>query len=216
MRSLLQQLENNEAVLLMYLAGELPPEDRAEVEQLLSVDAGLRRELDSLRAAETFMTLAMSTADGFAMPPVTEAARQSAAVRRVSRAMVRSRLEREHASVLPEPQTATRAFRLPGWTYPFAAAAAIVIAWVAYWGFSSNTGPGHQKTYVEDVPSLPQIDGSDDGTSSPLASGSASDDPGRRGAASFPSLAVEEGDRSFLAISAGSYDVSSMFQPEPQ
>jgi hypothetical protein len=215
MRSLLHQLENNEAVLLMYLAGELPAEDRAEVEQLLSVDAGLRRELDSLRTAETFMTLAMSTADGFAMPAVTEAARQSAAVRRVSRAMVRSRLEREHESVLPEVQTPTRTFRLPGWTYPFAAAAAIVFAWVGYWGFS-NTGSGPQKMYVDDVPSLPQIDGSDDGSSFPLASGPGSEDPARRSVASLPSLGVEEGDRDLLAISAGSYDVSSLFQPEPQ
>ena len=35
MSNLLQQLENNEAILLMYLAGELPEPDRVEVEQML-------------------------------------------------------------------------------------------------------------------------------------------------------------------------------------
>ena len=35
MGSLLQQLANNEAILLMYVADELPPADRSEVDQFL-------------------------------------------------------------------------------------------------------------------------------------------------------------------------------------
>ena len=45
----LQHLENNEAVLLMYLAGELTDSDRAEVEQMLATDARLRAELDAAK-----------------------------------------------------------------------------------------------------------------------------------------------------------------------
>lgn len=210
MSSLLHQLENNEAVLMMYLAGELPAEDRAEVEQQLAVDAGLRHELELLRGAESFMTIAMSAADGVAMPPVTEAARQSAAVRRVSRAMVRFRLEAEHEVAAPEAQPPARTLRLPNWAYPFAAAAMIVITWVAYWGFSSPGSSGPRKTIVQDYPALPPMNYPDETASS---SGTP-EDPARRGPSSLPLLAVDEGDRDLLAISAGSYDVSSIFQPE--
>ena len=208
MRSLLHQLENNEAVLLMYLAGELPAEDRADVEQQLTTDGGLRAELEQLRSAENLLTLAMSEADGVAMPPVTEAARQSAAVRRVSRAMVRYQLEVAHRAPQPQVDAPARGLRLPAWSYPFAAAAIILVGFVGYWGFSSN-GVGPSKELARDLPRLPQVDESDDGTS--LAS---SDDVSRPGTALMPSLGMEEGDRNLLAISAGSYDVSSMFKPE--
>jgi anti-sigma factor RsiW len=45
MASLLHELENNEAMLLMFLTGELPEEDRMEVVQMLASDGGLRAEL---------------------------------------------------------------------------------------------------------------------------------------------------------------------------
>jgi hypothetical protein len=51
MSSFLQNLENNEAILLMYLANELPAEDREEVEQMLQADANLRDQLNQLRGA---------------------------------------------------------------------------------------------------------------------------------------------------------------------
>lgn len=51
MSSFLQNLENNEAILLMYLANELPADDRAEVEQMLKYDATLRAQLQALRDA---------------------------------------------------------------------------------------------------------------------------------------------------------------------
>ena len=41
MSELLHNLENNQAILLMYLADELPAEDRREIDQLLLVDASL-------------------------------------------------------------------------------------------------------------------------------------------------------------------------------
>src|SRR5690349_24514678 len=95
---MLQRLENNESVLLMYLAGELPAEDRAEVEQQLAADAGLRATLERLRETNDALARVLTGADGVVLPPATEAARRSAAVRRVSRAMVKARLEQESAA----------------------------------------------------------------------------------------------------------------------
>jgi anti-sigma factor RsiW len=44
MASLIHELDND-ALLLMYRADELSPEDRVEVEQMLAIDAGLRAAL---------------------------------------------------------------------------------------------------------------------------------------------------------------------------
>jgi hypothetical protein len=60
----LQHLENNEAILLMYLADELSPEDRAEVEQMLASDAAMRRELEILRQTQQLAYDALQTLDG--------------------------------------------------------------------------------------------------------------------------------------------------------
>ena len=49
MNSLLHELQNNEAILLMYLANELPPQDREEVEHMLDRDANLRLELAKIQ-----------------------------------------------------------------------------------------------------------------------------------------------------------------------
>jgi len=49
MSNTLSKLENNEAILMMYLAGELPLEDRLEVDQMLQRDSALRGQLTSLR-----------------------------------------------------------------------------------------------------------------------------------------------------------------------
>ncbi|HEX4053427.1 MAG TPA: hypothetical protein VHX86_04105 [Tepidisphaeraceae bacterium] len=70
MTSSLQNLENNEAILLMYLAGELPSQDRAEVEQMLASDAGLRAELEILRQTQQLAFDALETLDGATRPAV--------------------------------------------------------------------------------------------------------------------------------------------------
>ena len=75
MSSLLQQLENNEAVLLMYLADELPAEDRAEVEQMLATDAGMRAALESLRDVTRRVDEGLAAADrGPLLDPLQPAA----------------------------------------------------------------------------------------------------------------------------------------------
>src|SRR5436305_1221553 len=124
MRSLLHQLENNDAVLLMYLAGELPADDRAEVEQQLAADAVLRASLEAMRQAQGALGASLARADVMAMPPAVEAARTAAAVRRVSRAMVKLHAERQAAAATGGGEGPRRTLRLlPNWAYPFAAAA---------------------------------------------------------------------------------------------
>ena len=84
----------------------------------------------------------LSAADGLVMPPATEAARRAAAVRRVSRAAAKFQLDRRQkvaAAAADEEAPPLRRLQLPRWAYPFAAAAMILIGWVAYWGFTNSS-----------------------------------------------------------------------------
>ena len=149
MKSLLQQLENNEAVLLMYLADELPAEDRLEVEQHLAGDANFRRELD--RASH---------------PAVTE----SAALRQANR-VVRAEIARR--SLLPKPVATPRGLRYPWWSYPLATAASVLIAFLVWWGNHTEhggqqfgkTGPApiEQPAPLAMEPDQPIVPGDSDG-----------------------------------------------------
>jgi anti-sigma factor RsiW len=126
--SVLEQLESNEALLLMYLAGELPEADRAEVERMLAVDAGLRDQLERLREAQDWFSEEMATGDSSARLAVSE----GAAVRRVGRAMRQWQARR--AASAPAPVAAPAGLRYPWWAYPLAAAASVVIAFLVWWG----------------------------------------------------------------------------------
>ena len=126
MSSLLHNLGSNEAVLLMYLADELPREDRAEVERMLSSDAALRADLDRLRGVDEMLSAATS-ADG----SMSRAANEMA-VRRVLREMKRHQTE---LALRPVPAAPTPQRILPLWTVPFAAAAAALFLFIGLWGF---------------------------------------------------------------------------------
>ena len=148
MSSLLQQLQSDEAVLMMYVADELPPEDRAAVERRLAADGRLRGELDRLREAHEAFAAAMPALDRTDRPPVPEAV----AVRRVVAAMRQWQAQRvvPAAAAAPAPP-----LRFPRWAYPLAAAAAVVFALVAWWGLSD--GPDGRQRYAR--PNLPlQLD----------------------------------------------------------
>jgi hypothetical protein len=121
MSNLLQQLENNEAVLLMYLAGELPDDDRAEVEQMLASDPALRQALEELAALQEGVGETFASADA----GVTWS-RRDAVVRNVSRAMAAARVERVAAGPVA-PEVGRSRFRIPWWVYPVAAAAMLVV-----------------------------------------------------------------------------------------
>jgi anti-sigma-K factor RskA len=124
---MLEQLQNNEAVLLMYLAGELPEEDRAEVEQLLATDARLRRERDLLRATIADTNALIATADASGRVPVAE----SVLVRHTIRAMNEWELNRP----APLLKVVTSGLRYAWWVYPSSAAAVLFLAALVWWGY---------------------------------------------------------------------------------
>ncbi len=124
--SQLQQLENNEAILLMYLAGELSGEDRAEVEQLLASDAGLREEAARLSDVQGKVSQWLAHSDGSLPLVVSEAV----AVRNVLRAAREWKLRGMPAA--REPVKSKLLF--PWWAYPSSAAAAILLCFLVWWG----------------------------------------------------------------------------------
>jgi hypothetical protein len=122
----LQQL-NNEAVLLMYLADELPQDDRADVEQKLATDPTLRAQLAILEQAQEMFVTGMGRLDA-AQPLPGELA----AVRRITSAMRRNMLE--YAARVSAPVVMRRGLRYPWWAYPTVAAASIILAFLTWWG----------------------------------------------------------------------------------
>jgi len=113
------------ALLLMYLADELSPKDRAELEIRLRADAGLSAELERLRTAQEFFDGAMKAMD-FGQ---TASASDAAAAERADRAI---RVWAAARNSRPR-QTKPKERFLPWWSYPLASAAAVLVA-VVYWG----------------------------------------------------------------------------------
>ncbi len=130
---MLESLENNEVILLMYLAGELPPVDRGEVAQMLAGDANLRRELDRLREMTGDFANRVAALDR--AEPITS---EAVIVRRLGRAMRRQlALQAEEARRNAKP--ARNRFALAWWAYPGIAAAAIFLAFLT-WVINYNVG----------------------------------------------------------------------------
>ena len=143
MSSLLHKLGSNEAILLMYLADELPREDRAEVERMVSADAGLRADLDRLRGVDELLAGAMSADGGMSR------AADEMAVRRVLREMKRHQTE---LALRPQPAPPSTGRALPIWTYPIAAAAAALFMFIGLWGMGViefDPVPGNGMARVE-------------------------------------------------------------------
>ncbi len=123
---MIEKLDNNEQVLLMYLADELDAEDQLEFEQMLAVDANLRNELRLLEESQRLLHEGLERLDEASPLGAVEAA----AVRRASRE-IRRRLARPAAvSYAPPPLEHRR--RSLWWAYPAAAAAVVILA-AALW-----------------------------------------------------------------------------------
>ena len=136
MASLIHELDND-ALLLLYSAGELPDDDRAEVEQLLAVDLTLRARLAAVEHDMLSASAALAAVD-VADPPVASPSAESVALRLVSRAMRQWQVERV---VRGRPAAVVeRQPRLPSWAYPVVAAAAVVVVTLAWWGVQSDPG----------------------------------------------------------------------------
>jgi hypothetical protein len=126
-KSYLQHLESNEAVLLMYLGSELPEQDRAEVEAMLASDSRLRTELENLRKTHQLAFDALESLDAITRPPMTPLAAQN----RISQ------LVREWANRRRQSTVAISAShrQFPWWRSTFAAAASLMVGyyiWAVY------------------------------------------------------------------------------------
>src|SRR5688572_4971341 len=148
MNSLLHQLENNEAILLMYVADELSAEDRAEVEQMLNSDAGMRAELERLVAVREAAISAIASADEATRLPVAE----NVAVRRVMRMMRQWQIDHAQA---PPPEEPVSELRFPWWSYPLTTAAAVLIAFLVWWGNRPDQPPRRVANFQQEPPSGP-------------------------------------------------------------
>jgi hypothetical protein len=128
MRSVLEQFHGDEQlILLMYLAGELPVEHRAALERRLRDEPALREQLESLRATQDAVNAALQQFDQITPAPGSEAP----AVRQVGRAIRQWQADRLAASSRRiEPR---RQLVFPWWSYPLAAAVAITFAFLAWW-----------------------------------------------------------------------------------
>jgi anti-sigma factor RsiW len=130
MGSFLQQLEN-EAILLMYLAGELAPEDRAEVEQMLATDGKLRADLAQLEEAHNSVRRHLQQLDDISSLPASP----DVALRRVSRMMKQWQVDQLAAAPI---QVSRPRRHVPWWVYAGASAAAAVVAVIVWWGMQSD------------------------------------------------------------------------------
>lgn len=128
MASLLTNLENNEAVLLMYLANELPADDRAEVESLLQSDPQFGAQLEQLRQSYVALDSAIGQADAsLHLSSGFSSARQfGEAVRKRYEALASA----EDKNTSPHPRQI--------WWYPLATAAIVAIGMSIWWYVASN------------------------------------------------------------------------------
>jgi hypothetical protein len=216
--------EYMQATMLLYLAGELPEGEAAELEKRITSDPGLSQSLEELRGLSEGLTLLLHQSDSIAIPAVRESRRQ-ATVRQVSRAMVRRRLQvsAREADVAVE----AKGLRLRNWSISIAAAIAIVAAGMFF--LSNNNSLKLSKDVSSTYPSTTTqsiandssaVDGSavatttapsvDVAYSGDTDAEDGSDDTGR------DLLKVSEGDKSYLAIVPSGYDVSSMFEPQTE
>jgi hypothetical protein len=131
MKSYLQHLENNEAILLMYLADELPPQDRAEVEKMLAADPALRTDLENLRQTQQLAIDVIESLDSTTRPPVPPITAQNQVSSLIHKWIVKNR----RASV----ETVT-SHRFPWWRTSFATAAAMLITYYI-WAVYHAPGP---------------------------------------------------------------------------
>jgi hypothetical protein len=130
MKPLLQQLEN-ESLLLLYMADELPPQDREELELMLSRDGGLRAQLEALRGAQGSSFAALAQLDAAeplrAFEPV---------MRQVNRSMEQWRIDR----ILRPAKTGVSKSKMPIWAWSVGSAVAALMVFCIWWGFRSDVG----------------------------------------------------------------------------
>lgn len=115
-----------DAALMLYASEELSSEERAAMEARLAIEPALSVRLEDLRSARQACFDALELADQHDRVPSS----QGVAVRQVARAMRQWHVDRTvgYASV---PISQHRR-RIPGWAYPTAAAAMILIGFLVW------------------------------------------------------------------------------------
>jgi len=146
MRNVLHQLHDRESILLLYVADELSPADRAEVQRMLSSDPSMAATLEELRLLRDSLDAALARVDARLAVPGSA----SAAARQFGRAVRQWHVDR----VASVPVTDARSLRFPWWTYPLATAAAITLAVVVWWQTfqSAPTQPGNDAVASSSLP----------------------------------------------------------------
>lgn len=125
MSNLLSQLENNEAVLILYLAGELPQEDCIEVQRMVERDSALRAQCFAMDRLVDRAALSFGMDTALAATEPAERARQRLSP--IFRQWTAQRLSR--------PATPSQAAHrpTPWYLYPLGAAAIILVALAVFW-----------------------------------------------------------------------------------
>jgi anti-sigma factor RsiW len=139
MQSILQQLPDDQCVLLMYLADELPASDREIVERRLAADESLRDQLEMLRAAHEMISGEIRQID----QTLSTSPNSQASLRQVTRSIRQWQVDRARQEVSVPAQSG----RASWWLYPAGAAVAAIIVYTVWWGFqpaepSSLRSPG--------------------------------------------------------------------------
>lgn len=138
MKGLLTQLGRNE-MLLMYLAGELPPQDQEQVQRMLDQDEALRAEMQELQGMLQSVEGAIAEDAGVDDISAQRAIRQTI-----------SAMRSHHVEMRREVDTATRnqGWRMPGWAYPVAAAAVLLIAVSVYLADMDRSGQSRDNEQI--------------------------------------------------------------------
>jgi len=121
MPSLIHNLDRD-ALLMLYLAGELSAEDHAEVDAMLARDPALRAAYEQMVGAQDLVLASLSAAD--AKLPLPAPVQSS--VRRVGAAMDQWHIDQINARQEP----VQRQRRKYGWVYSVAAIAAMIVVTV--------------------------------------------------------------------------------------
>ncbi len=129
MADIANQLQSDrEAVLLLYLANEMTPQDRVELEKILTSDASLRGELERVRELQATVAGGMEELDSARPLHMSE----EVSTRRVMRELRRFQLELSSRAPVQLEASSLRAW--PKWIYPLAAAAASIVIVLGLWG----------------------------------------------------------------------------------
>lgn len=124
---MIEKLDNNEQILLMYMAGELPAEDRADVERMLAADPSLRRDWQELQALHATVGAGLGQLDELSATSVNV----EFAVRQVGRAIRQKLALPKLGPAMAPVEGQTRSW---WWLYPTVVAASVAIIAMVWLG----------------------------------------------------------------------------------